>query len=136
MSCAACIEQRAGDDADEVVYWHVPIDGDERAVTWSELGRWSGHLAVELAQRGLIDHPDVADVVVIGLKDEEWGRRVHALIEAKDPAAPPTADDILGYAKGRLAAYKVPKTIEIVDAIPRSAATKVSRGALVEARGG
>jgi bile acid-coenzyme A ligase len=87
-------------------------------------------------EAALIDHPDVADVVVIGLKDDEWGRRVHAVIEAKDPSAPPTHDDIVGYAKSRLAAYKVPKSIEIVDAIPRSAATKVSRGALIEARGG
>ena len=40
------------------------------------------------------------------------------------------------YAKDRLSPYKVPKSIEIVDAIPRSAATKVNRGALLEARGG
>jgi bile acid-coenzyme A ligase len=87
-------------------------------------------------EAALIDHPGVADVVVIGLKDDEWGRRVHAIIEPKDPAAPPTHDDVVAYAKSRLAAYKVPKSVEIVDAIPRSAATKVSRGALVEARGG
>jgi bile acid-coenzyme A ligase len=87
-------------------------------------------------EAALIDHPAVADVVVVGLRDEEWGRRVHAIIEPKDRSAPPTHDDIVTYAKGRLAAYKVPKTVELVDAIPRSAATKVSRGALVEARGG
>jgi bile acid-coenzyme A ligase len=85
-------------------------------------------------EAALIDHPKVADVVVIGLKDEEWGQRVHAIVEAKDPASPPTRDDIVAYAKSRLAAYKVPKTIEVVDAIPRSAATKVSRGQLVAER--
>jgi bile acid-coenzyme A ligase len=74
--------------------------------------------------------------VVIGLRDDEWGRRVHAIVEAKDPAAPPTDDDLRAYAKGRLAAYKVPKTVELVDEMPRSAATKVNRGRLVEARGG
>jgi bile acid-coenzyme A ligase len=84
----------------------------------------------------LIDHPGIADVVVIGLRDPEWGRRVHAVIEPADPADPPTRDDVIGYAKTRLAPYKVPKTIEIVDAIPRSEATKVNRGALVAARGG
>ena len=88
---------------------------------------------VELA---LIDHPKVADVVVIGLRDEEWGRRVHALVEAKDPADPPTLEEVVAFAKSRLAPYKVPKSIEVLDAIPRSAATKVSRRALVEARGG
>jgi bile acid-coenzyme A ligase len=88
---------------------------------------------VEIA---LIDHPSIADVVVIGLKDPRWGRRVHAIIEPADPTAPPTADEIIGFAKSRLAPYKVPKTVEFVDAVPRSAATKVNRGRLVEARGG
>ncbi|MCU1486392.1 MAG: AMP-dependent synthetase and ligase [Actinomycetia bacterium] len=87
-------------------------------------------------ESALIDHPDIADVVVIGLRDPEWGRRVHAIVEPADPGAPPTAEDVIAYAKSRLAAYKVPKTVELVDAIPRSAATKVNRGALVEARGG
>ena len=73
---------------------------------------------------------------MIGLPDEEWGRRVHAVIEPADPAAPPTREDVVAFAKARLAAYKVPKTVEIVDAIPRSAATKVNRGAMIAARGG
>jgi bile acid-coenzyme A ligase len=88
---------------------------------------------VEIA---LMDHPKVADVVVIGVKDEEWGRRVHAIIEPSDPADPPSFEEMRAYAKDRLSPYKVPKSIEVVHAIPRSAATKVNRGALVEARGG
>ena len=87
-------------------------------------------------ETALVDHPAVADIVVVGLRDPEWGRRVHAIVEPIDPAAPPTAADIIGYARRRLAPYKVPKTVEIVDAIPRSEATKVNRRALVEARGG
>jgi len=88
---------------------------------------------VEIA---LMEHPKVADVVVIGVKDDEWGRRVHAIIEAADADDPPTFDEMRAYAKDRLSTYKVPKSIEIVDRIPRSAATKVNRGALLEARGG
>jgi bile acid-coenzyme A ligase len=87
-------------------------------------------------ESALCDHPGIADVVVIGLKDDQWGRRVHAVVEPKDQGAPPSEADIIAYAKGKLAGYKVPKTVEFVDAIPRSAATKVSRGAMVEARGG
>jgi bile acid-coenzyme A ligase len=87
-------------------------------------------------EAALIDHPDIADVVVVGLRDAEWGRRVHAIVEARDAAEPPETDEIVAYAKSRLAAYKVPKTVEFVDAIPRSEATKVNRGRLVDARGG
>jgi bile acid-coenzyme A ligase len=87
-------------------------------------------------ETALIEHPKVRDVVVIGLKDDEWGRRVHAVIEPTDADDPPTLDEIRAYAKERLHAFKVPKTIEIIDAVPRSSATKVNRGALVDARGG
>ena len=87
-------------------------------------------------ESALIDHPDIADIVVIGLLDDEWGRRVHAIVEPTDKANPPTADEVIAYAKTKLAAYKVPKTVEFVDAIPRSEATKVSRAALIAERGG
>ena len=69
-------------------------------------------------------------------KDEEWGRRVHAIIQPADPADPPTLEEVRTYAKARLHPFKVPKSVEIVDAIPRSAATKVNRGALIDVRGG
>jgi bile acid-coenzyme A ligase len=87
-------------------------------------------------EAALIDHPRIADVVVVGLKDPEWGRRVHAIIEPVDRDDPVTLDEVRAYVKSRLLPYKVPKTIEIVDAIPRSEAMKVNRGRLVEARGG
>ncbi len=84
----------------------------------------------------LAEHDGIADVVVIGLNDSEWGRRVHAVIQLADSANPLTERDVISYAKTRLAAYKVPKTVEFVDQIPRTAATKVNRSAMVEARGG
>jgi len=87
-------------------------------------------------EAALFEDPDVADVVVVGLTDEHWGRRVHAIVEPKDKANPPTAEQIIAFAKSHLAAYKVPKTVEFVDSIPRSAATKVNRGQLIAERGG
>lgn len=82
-------------------------------------------------ESALIDHPNIADVVVIGLSDEQWGKRVHAIVEPKGDLTP---EDVIAYAKSKLAAYKVPKTVEMVVEIPRSAATKVNRGALVAER--
>jgi bile acid-coenzyme A ligase len=86
---------------------------------------------VELA---LLDHPGIDDVVVIGLSDPDWGRRVHAVVQLADPGQPLTADAVIAWAKGRLASYKAPKTVEFVEEIPRSAATKVSRAAILAAR--
>jgi bile acid-coenzyme A ligase len=79
------------------------------------------------------EHPDVDDVVVIGLPDEEWGKRVHAIVQ-RAPAAALTEEDVRTFVRARLARYKVPKTVEFVEQIPRSAATKVNRAALIEER--
>jgi bile acid-coenzyme A ligase len=84
----------------------------------------------------LAEHDDIADVVVIGLADPQWGRRVHAVVELAAPWRPLTEQQVIDYAKSRLAAYKVPKTVEFVDEIPRTAATKVNRSAMIGARGG
>lgn len=85
-------------------------------------------------EAALNEHPDVADVVVIGLADPEWGRRVHAIVQPADPGAPPSTAALISWAKDRLAPYKVPKAIELIDQIPRTEATKVNRSALVAER--
>jgi bile acid-coenzyme A ligase len=87
-------------------------------------------------ESALAGHPGIADVVVIGLADEQWGRRVHAVVQLAEPTTPLTEPEVIAYAKTRLAAYKVPKTVEFVDEIPRTAATKVNRSAMIAARGG
>jgi bile acid-coenzyme A ligase len=86
---------------------------------------------VEIA---LSEHPDVVDQVVVGVPDDEWGRRVHAIIQVADPGHPPTTDDLRDFCRARLAAYKVPKTVEIVDRVPRTEAGKLNRTDLGNAR--
>ena len=86
-------------------------------------------------EAALSEHPGVADVVVIGLSDPQWGRRVHAIVE-RFSDNPVSADELTAYVGERLARYKVPKTIEFVEEIPRSEATKVNRAALIADREG
>src|SRR3546814_7403338 len=57
-------------------------------------------------EAALIDHPKVAAVVVVGLKDAEWGRRVHAIIQPADPSHQSTFDELKAYATSRLLASK------------------------------
>jgi bile acid-coenzyme A ligase len=83
---------------------------------------------VEMA---LIDHPRVADVVVIGLPDEQWGHRIHALVEPADASAGVDVDELRTFLKQRIASYKVPKTFEVVEAMPRTTAGKINRSTLV-----
>jgi bile acid-coenzyme A ligase len=85
-------------------------------------------------ETALSEHPDVDDAVVVGLPDPEWGRRVHAIVQPVDIGRALTDDDLRAHCKSRLAPYKVPKTFEVIEAIPRSAAGKVNRTALAAER--
>ncbi len=72
--------------------------------------------------------------MVVGVPDDEWGQRVHAIVQVVDPAHPPSDDDLRAFCKARLAGYKVPKTYEIVERVPRSEAGKLNRTDLGRAR--
>jgi bile acid-coenzyme A ligase len=82
-------------------------------------------------EAALSEHPGLADSVVIGLPDVEWGHRVHAVVQ---PADPPTEDEIRAFCRARLSGPNVPKAIEIVARLPRTTAGKINRSALVAAR--
>jgi bile acid-coenzyme A ligase len=87
-------------------------------------------------EAALAEHPSVADVAVIGLSDQEWGRRVHAIVEPLDPASPPTIEALRNHCKSLLAGYKVPKSLEFVGRLPRTDAGKINHFSLVAAREG
>jgi bile acid-coenzyme A ligase len=86
---------------------------------------------VELA---LAEHSDVADAVVVGILDAEWGHRVHAIVAAVDVSRPPDPAELRAHVAARLAPYKVPKSVEIVERIPRTEMGKINRSALAAAR--
>jgi bile acid-coenzyme A ligase len=87
-------------------------------------------------EAALSEHPGIADAVVIGLSDPDWGRRVHAVVERMPDATDLSQADVIAFVKDRLASYKAPKTVEFIAQLPRTAATKISRSALVSERGG
>jgi long-chain acyl-CoA synthetase len=72
----------------------------------------------------LMSHPAVADVAVIGIPSEQWGESPHAVVVAAADAEP-DADDLLAYARERLAGFKVPRSVEFVEAIPRNPSGKM-----------
>ncbi len=85
-------------------------------------------------EAALSSHPGVADVVVVGLPDPEWGHRVHAIVQPSNPDRPPSGESLRAFAKERLTGPKVPKTFEILAALPRTAAGKINRSKLAEER--
>jgi malonyl-CoA/methylmalonyl-CoA synthetase len=80
-------------------------------------------LEIEEALRA---HPAVADCAVVGLADEEWGERVVAAVVAV-PGAAPGVEELRRFAKERLAAYKAPRDVLLVEALPRNVLGKVEK---------
>lgn len=78
-------------------------------------------------EAALSDHPAVADVVVVGLPDAEWGQRVHAVVQVEPTQPEPTTEELRDHCRDRLAGYKVPKSVELVEALSRSDAGKIRR---------
>lgn len=76
----------------------------------------------------LTDHPGVTDAAVLGIPDPEWGERVATLVVPAQESAI-DADAIQAFARGRLAGYKVPRTVVLVDDLPRTASGTVDRQA-------
>ncbi|MEV6260858.1 AMP-binding protein [Streptomyces sp. NPDC051784] len=140
-------------------YWEQP----ERTAEVLDAGRWmhTGDLAVmredgyvqitgrikDMIIRGgenvypreieefLHGHPKIADVQVVGVPDERYGEEILACVIPRDPADPPTRDEIAAYCRERLAHYKIPRRLRILDAFPMTVSGKVRKVELREGYG-
>ena len=79
-------------------------------------------------------HPKVDVVCVIGVPDEEWGNQVRGIVQLR-PREEADPQDIINFCKGKLAGYKIPKTVVFVKEIPFSPAGKMLRQKIREAYG-
>ena len=75
----------------------------------------------------LLTHPDILDVQVIGVPDEKYGEELMAWIRMKDSAAPLDGDSIREFCSGRLAHYKIPRYVRLVQEFPMTVTGKVRK---------
>ena len=80
-------------------------------------------------ERAIEQHPDVVECAVVGQPDADRGMIVHAAVVLRDGAAGDEAaiGELQAFVKERIAPYKYPRSIEFVDALPRTATGKVQR---------
>jgi fatty-acyl-CoA synthase len=72
-------------------------------------------------------HPDIADVQVIGVPDEKYGEELCAWVQMREGAAPMTAEAVRQFATGKLAHYKIPRYVLVVDEFPMTVTGKIRK---------
>ncbi len=78
----------------------------------------------------LYENPLILEAAVIGVPDEKWGERVHAIVHLR-PGEPLDPQEMINFCRGKLAAYKCPKSIEVWPGVlPRTASGKVQKNVL------
>ncbi|MFF8881077.1 acyl-CoA synthetase [Streptomyces flaveolus] len=83
----------------------------------------------------LLTHPAVDECAVIGVPDRVWGEVGRAVVVLR-PGARAAEDDLLGHLRGRLAKYKIPKSVILTDRLPRTASGKIIKSAVRDLHAG
>jgi acyl-CoA synthetase (AMP-forming)/AMP-acid ligase II len=84
-------------------------------------------------EAALTDFPGLVDVAVIGLPDAHWGELVCAAVVMSDGVPPPSIEDLRRHIGGRLAAFKHPRRVVVMDQLPRTSATGQLQRSLLSA---
>jgi acyl-CoA synthetase (AMP-forming)/AMP-acid ligase II len=75
-------------------------------------------------EAALEQHPGIFDVAVFGIPSDEWGELVHATIVLA-PDSQLTDEDVVAFAREHLAGYKIPRSVEFTDELPRTGSGKI-----------
>jgi len=82
-------------------------------------------------EAALYEHPAVKEAAVIGIPSERWGEEVKAIV-ALEPGKTLSADELINFARGHIAGYKVPKSVDFVPELPRNGTGKLMKHVLRE----
>lgn len=75
-------------------------------------------------ENAIMSHPDVLEVAVIGVPSQKWGETPHAVVVPR-PGRTLTETDVIEHARGQIARYKCPTSVEVVEILPRNPSGKI-----------
>jgi len=82
-------------------------------------------------ENAISSHPAVAEAAVIGIPSQKWGEEVKAIVALR-PDREVTEEELIGFVRTRIAAFKAPKSVDFIDLLPRNASGKILRRTLRE----
>ena len=82
-------------------------------------------------ESAIFGHPAIAEVAVIGVRDDKWGEAVKAVVVLKE-GADVSPDEIIAFARTRIAGFKAPRTVDFIEALPRNPSGKILKRELRE----
>jgi fatty-acyl-CoA synthase len=77
-------------------------------------------------ESAIYGHPQVLEVAVIGVPDAKWGEAVKAVCVPK-PGMQVDVESVMAWARERIAGFKVPRSVDVIEALPRNASGKILR---------
>jgi long-chain acyl-CoA synthetase len=101
--------------------WYYIVDRLKDQINASGFKVWPREV-----EDALMAHPDVVEAAVVGIPDEYRGETVKGFVVLA-PGSTTKPDDLVGFCRDRLAAYKYPRVVEVVDSLPRNASGKILR---------
>ena len=110
-------------DEDGYVYIHDRIK--EMIITGGE------NVYPAEVENELMHHPSIADAAVIGIPDKAWGEAIKAVVVLV-PEARLDEVEIVSFLRERIAGYKIPKSFDLIDELPRNPSGKILRRLLRE----
>lgn len=93
------------------------------------------NVSTQKVESTLLDHRDIAEVAVVGLPHERWGEAVTAFV-VPSPGTTLSVEDVQEYARDNLAGFESPKSIELVEELPKTSTGKIQKFELVDEREG
>ncbi|CAG8606436.1 22836_t:CDS:2 [Gigaspora rosea] len=83
-------------------------------------------------EKELLSHPNIQEISIVGIEDQEWGQKVGAIIVLKNQESKLDLKQLREFAKDKLAHYKLPTLLKVINEIPRNAMGKVNKKELVK----